>query len=97
MGETEVRNEIEELKAELLTIRKELSLRYGLLKGDAFTGVKIAAIAVASLYGLKFALKLLKALLGFILRHKMRFVLLGALCYLGYRSLTNTQGEQGEA
>lgn len=91
MGETEVRREIEDLKAELLAIRKELSIRFSLYKEDAFTGIKITVLVLGALYGLKFALKFLRAILALILRHKLSFTLVGAFCYLAYREYAATR------
>lgn len=85
MRETEVRKEIEELKAELQAVRKELSIRYSLFKDDAFAGLKIAAMVVGVFFGIKLALKLVRTILGLLLRHKLSLALLGALCYLAWR------------
>lgn len=95
MRETEVRKEIEELKAELLAVRKELSIRYSLFKEDAFAGLKIATMVVGVFFGVKLALKLVRVILGLILRHKLTLGLLGALCYLAWRGYTGTK--QNEA
>jgi len=84
MGETKVRNEIEELKADLLSINKELSIRFANMKEDGAIGLKILVSLVAAYYGLKIARLLLKIILGMIWGHKITVTLIGALCYLAW-------------
>jgi hypothetical protein len=85
MSETEMRKDIDDLIAELKAIRGELGIRYGFLKEDAISGIKIAALIIASLLGLKLAIKFLRVLLSFLLRHKLGLTAIMALCYLGWR------------
>lgn len=87
MGETKVRQEIEELKAELLNINKELSIRYGNIKEDGILGLKVAAGLVAAYYGLKIARLFLRIIFGLLWSHKITLALLGALCCLGWAGM----------
>ena len=87
MSETEIRKDIDVLIAELKAIRSELGIRYKFLKEDAIAGIKIAALIIASLVCLKLAIKLLRVLLTFLLKHKLGLAALSALCYLGWRGL----------
>ena len=87
MSETEIRKDIDVLITELKAIRSELGIRYGFLKEDAIAGIKIAGLIIASLVCLKLAIKLLRVLLTFLLKHKLGLAALSALCYLGWRGL----------
>jgi hypothetical protein len=87
MSETEIRKDIDVLIAELKAIRSELGIRYEFLKEDAIAGIKIAGLIIASLVCLKLAIKLLRVLLTFLLKHKLGLAALSALCYLGWRGL----------
>ena len=94
MGETKVRNEIEELKAELLSINKELSIRFANMKEDGLIGLKILASLVAAYYGLKIARLALKVILGMLWSHKIALALIGALCYLGWAGRSEIETEK---
>ena len=87
MSETEMRKDIDVLIEELKAIRSELSIRYKFLKEDAIGGIKIAVLIIASLLGLKLAIKFLRVLLSFLLKHKLGLAAILALCYLGWRGL----------
>jgi hypothetical protein len=82
-----MRKDIDDLIAELRAIRSELSIRYGFLKEDVIGGIKIAALIIASLLGLKLAIRFLRTLLAFLLKHKLGLTAILALCYLGWRGL----------
>ncbi len=82
-----MRKDIDVLIAELKAIRSELGIRYGFLKEDAVGYIKIAVLIIASIVGLKLAIKFLRALLAFLLKHKLGFAAISALCYLGWRDL----------
>lgn len=94
MGETKVRNEIEELKTDLLSINKELSIRFANMKEDGLIGLKILVSLVAAYYGLKIARLVLKLVLGMLWSHKIALALIGALCYLGWTARSETGAEK---
>jgi len=94
MGETKIRNEIEELKAELLSINKELSIRFSNMKEDGLIGLKVLVSLIAAYYGLKIARLVLKIILGMIWSHKVTFALIGALCYLGWAGRSEAETEK---
>ena len=93
MGETKVRNEIEELKDELLSINKELSIRFANMKEDGFIGLKILVALIGAYYGLKIARLALRIILGTLWSHKIAIILIGALCYLGWTGKGETGSE----
>ncbi|MEN6474806.1 MAG: hypothetical protein ABFD81_12390 [Syntrophaceae bacterium] len=95
MGETKVRNEIEELKADLLSINKELSIRFANMKEDGLIGLKILAALVAAYYGLKIARLVLRIILGMLWSHKIALALIGALYYLGSSGTSTAEDEKG--
>lgn len=80
-----MRKDIDDLIAELKAIRSELGIRYGFLKEDAIGGIKVVVLIIASLLGLKLAIKFLRVLLAFLLKHKLGLTAILALCYLGWR------------
>jgi len=93
MGQTTVRNEIEELKADLLSINKELSIRFANMKEDGVVGLKVLAALIAAYYGLKIAHWVLKFILGMLWSHKIAIGLIGALCYLGWAAQNEAGSE----
>ncbi|HEY9162219.1 MAG TPA: hypothetical protein VIS94_14170 [Desulfomonilia bacterium] len=92
MSETEMRKDIDALIAELKALRSELGIRYGFLKEDAVNGIKIVVLIIASIIGLKMAIKFLRILLSFLLKHKLGLAAISALCYLGWRGLKQEEG-----
>ncbi len=87
-----MRKDIDGLIEELKALRSELGIRYGFLKEDAVNGVKIVVLIIASVVGLKIAIKLLRILLSFLLKHKLGLAAISALCYLGWRGLKQEEG-----
>ncbi len=87
-----MRKDIDSLLEELKALRSELGIRYGFLKEDAVNGVKIVVLIIASVIGLKIAIKFLRVLLSFLLKHKLGLAAISALCYLGWRGLKQEEG-----
>jgi hypothetical protein len=94
MSETEMRKDIDVLITELKAIRSELGIRWGFLKEDAIGGIKIAVLIIVSLLGLKLAIKFLRVLLAFLLKHKLGLAAISALCYLGWRGLNQDKANR---
>jgi hypothetical protein len=88
-----MRKDIDVLIDELKALRSELGIRYGFLKEDTVNGLKIVIMIIASVIGLKIAIKYLRALLSFLLKHKLGLAAISALCYLGWRGLKQEEGK----
>jgi len=71
MAEREIRKEIDILKEEIGAIRNEIRARLGISKGDIVTGLKVIAVGMVAMIGLKLVWGPAGALTGFLWRHKI--------------------------
>ncbi len=90
MSERTLRTEIDEVLAEMNTVKAELILRLGNLREYTLTGLKVTGAALAALVGVRIAWRLMRALLGFIGGHKLGAALLSALVLAGWYAFAKT-------
>jgi hypothetical protein len=94
MSQEQIRKDIDSLIAEIKEIKKEMALRFDLIKGDAFEGLKAAAVIAAALFGIRIAFKITLAILSFAFRHKLSLAIVSGLCYFGFRRLNASQTKE---
>lgn len=81
---SEMRSEIEEVKAELAELKEELDVRWGIISEKVITGVVCVMGGVAGFFGLKLAIKVVRALISLLWRGKVPFAVLSALACAGW-------------
>ena len=85
MREREIRTQIDQTVADLVALKKELKIRLDVIKENALTGIKFAAIAVAGFFALRITVKCLRLVVRLLWRYKLVLPVLAgfpALVYL---------------
>jgi len=70
MREREIRTQIDQTVADLLALKKELKIRLDVIKENALTGVKVAAIALVGFFALRITVKYVWFVLRLLWRYK---------------------------
>ncbi|MBN1636961.1 MAG: hypothetical protein JW920_10625 [Deltaproteobacteria bacterium] len=92
MREREIRTQIDQTVADLVVLKKELKIRLDVIKENALTGVKVAAIALAGFFALRITVKCLWFVLRLLWRYKLVLPVMAGFPALIYMYLNTDSG-----